>query len=126
MAIPRAMRPFVTHVFNPFARQFAGHLPYFAILRHTGRTSGRTYDTPINVFHHEGRYVFALTYGPDTQWVKNVVAADGADLVERGRLVHLAHPHLFTDAKGRKVPRLVAFFLRLVGVSGFLEMEPVP
>ena len=44
------LRPFTTRVFNRFSRLFAGHLPGFAIVEHTGRRSGTHYRTPMNVF----------------------------------------------------------------------------
>jgi putative N-acetylmannosamine-6-phosphate epimerase len=46
----------------------------------------RVYQMPVNVFATEEGYVnFALTYGPDTDWVKNVLTADGCELWTRGR-----------------------------------------
>ncbi len=66
----RVMRPFTNHVINPITRLFAGWLPGFAILTYVGRTSGRRYSTPINVFRRDGAYIFALTYGSDVQWLK--------------------------------------------------------
>ena len=40
--------------------------------------SGRTYRTPINVFRSDGnRFVIALTYGPQTEWVQNILACGG-------------------------------------------------
>ncbi len=35
----------------------------FAIISYDGRTSGRTYRTPMNVLRRDGDYLFALTYG---------------------------------------------------------------
>jgi deazaflavin-dependent oxidoreductase (nitroreductase family) len=120
------MRPFTTRVFNPIARRFAGHLPGFAILVYVGRTSGRTYRTPINVFKHDDDYVFALTYGADVQWVKNVVAAGGCDMETRGRTIRLTDPRLIVDPAGRLMPVPVRLFLRLMGVTEFLLMRAVP
>jgi deazaflavin-dependent oxidoreductase (nitroreductase family) len=72
-------------VINPLTRLVAGWLPGFAILSHVGRTSGRTYRIPINVFRRGDHYLFALTYGSDVDWVKNVRAAGGCLLRSRGR-----------------------------------------
>jgi len=44
---------------------------------HRGRRSGRVYDTPVLVFPADDGYVIALTYGPDTDWIRNVLAAGG-------------------------------------------------
>ena len=79
-----AIRPFTMRIVNPVTRRFAGWLPGFGLLTHVGRTSGRAYTTPINVFRRGRHHLFALTYGSDVQWVKNVLAAGGCTLRTRG------------------------------------------
>ena len=49
------------------------------------------------MFATEDGYLFALTYGPDTDWVKNVLAAGGCELRTRGRAVRLTSPRLYHD-----------------------------
>ena len=119
----RVIRPFTTHVFNPIARRFAGWLPGFGILEYTGRKSGRTYRTPINVFRWGDWFVFALTYGADVQWVKNIVAAGGCILRTRGRAVRLVDPELFVDPSRRLMPLLVRIVLRFDRATEFLRMR---
>ena len=68
------LRPIVNRYLNRFTRPMARRLPGFAILTHRGRSTGRTYQTPINVFRRGDDYFFFLTYGSDAQWVKNVLA----------------------------------------------------
>jgi deazaflavin-dependent oxidoreductase (nitroreductase family) len=120
------LRPYTTRFFNPVSRRFAGHLPGFAILVYVGRRSGRTYRTPINVFRHGDDYVFALTYGSDVQWVKNVVATGGCELETMGRTIRLTDPRLFVNPKQRLMPFPVRLFLRLMKVSEFLSMRSAP
>lgn len=122
----RVIRPFATHVVNPLARRFAGWLPGFGILEHRGRTSGRTYRTPINAFRRGDSYVFALTYGSDVHWVKNVIAAGGCTLRTRGRSVHLVQPEVFIDPSRRLMPRVVRIMLRFGRVTEFLRMRIAP
>jgi deazaflavin-dependent oxidoreductase (nitroreductase family) len=110
-------------VLNRFTRLFVHRLPGFAIISHRGRKSGKTYRTPMNVFRDGETYVFALTYGSDVQWVKNVLAAGEADLQIGDRTVHLTDPELFIDAKHRVVPRLVRILLGLLRVTEFLRMR---
>jgi hypothetical protein len=78
----------------------------FGVVVHQGRRSGRLYQTPVNVFATEDGYVLALTYGPDTDWVKNVLVAGGCELRTRGRAIRLASPRLFPAMTGppRKDP----------------------
>ena len=119
------IRPF-TRLLNPLMRPFAARLPGFAIIGYVGRRSGRPYRTPINVFHRDGDYVFALTYGPDTQWVRNVLAAGTAELEEHGRTVTLRDPRRITDPTASLMPLVVRLFLRLMRVTEFLRMSPAP
>jgi deazaflavin-dependent oxidoreductase (nitroreductase family) len=119
------IRPFTNLVINPITRRFAGWMPGFAILSYVGRRSGKRYRTPINVFHHEGRFVFALTYGREAQWVKNVLAAGTCEIEERGRTIRLAQPELIVDPTGRLVPAPVGLLLGLQDVTEYLLMTPV-
>jgi deazaflavin-dependent oxidoreductase (nitroreductase family) len=117
------LRPFTTKLFNPISRHFAGWLPGFGILVYRGRTSGQTYRTPMNVFRHGDTYVLALTYGPDVQWVKNVMAAGGCDLMTRGRRLRLGAPRLFIDPGRRRMPAPVRVVLGLMRVTEFMELS---
>jgi deazaflavin-dependent oxidoreductase (nitroreductase family) len=113
-------------VFNRVSRRFAGRLPGFGILVYRGRTSGKPYRTPMNVFRDGDSYVLALTYGSDVQWVKNVLAAGGCDLLTRGRTVHLVEPELFVDPRRRQMPQPVRFFLGLMRVTEFMRLRIAP
>ncbi len=67
--------------------------------------------------------MFALTYGSDVQWVKNVLAAGGCELRTRGREVRLIDPELFVDPTRHLMPLPVRAILRLNHVSEFLRMH---
>ena len=56
----------------------------FSLVRHVGRTSGRTFETPIIVARVREGFVCELTYGEDVNWYRNVVAAGGCVLVVDG------------------------------------------
>jgi deazaflavin-dependent oxidoreductase (nitroreductase family) len=118
------LRPFTTHVFNRLARRFAGRLPKFAILVHVGRRSGRVYETPINVFRRGEHYVFALTYGTDVQWLKNILAAGRCTMRHRGRSIELVEPEVVHDTTLRLMPAPVRFIGRLNRVTDLLVMRP--
>ena len=117
------LRPLTTKVFNRASRRVAGRLPGFGILAYRGRTSGKPYRTPMNVFRQGDDYVLALTYGSDVQWVKNVLAAGGCELITRGRTVRLVDPELFVDPDRRRMPQPVRFFLGLMRVSEFMRLR---
>lgn len=85
-------------------RLFAGWLPGFALLTHEGRRSGHTYSTPINVFRSGDYYLFALTYGSNVDWLKNVLAAGECHMRTRGRVVRLVEPEVIVDPEQRLMP----------------------
>ena len=126
MTIPKTVARFNAHVTNRVSRPFAGRLPGFAVVTHVGRRSGRTYETPVNMFRDSERYVSALTYGADSQWIKNVMAAGGCELRTKGRTLRLCEPRIFTDPDRRFVPGPVRTALGLLDVSDFLSMRPAP
>lgn len=119
----RRMVRFNRLVTNRLTSPFAGWLPGFGIVLHTGRRSGRTYRTPVNVFRVSDGFVVALTYGPDAQWVRNVLAAGGCRLITRGREHHLRDPEIVHDERRRFVPRPLRVILRLVRVTDFLRLR---
>jgi deazaflavin-dependent oxidoreductase (nitroreductase family) len=119
----RFMRPFTTRVINPITRRFAGWMPGFAILTHVGRSSGRTYHTPINVFRRGDHYVFALTYGSDVQWVKNILAAGACEMRTRGRDIRLVEPELIVDPDLRLMPLPLRIAGKVNRVTEFLRMR---
>jgi deazaflavin-dependent oxidoreductase (nitroreductase family) len=61
----------------------AGRGP-FSLVKHVGRKTGKTYETPIIVAPVEGGFVVELTYGDDVAWYRNTVAANGCVLVVGG------------------------------------------
>jgi hypothetical protein len=65
---------------NRITSRFAARLPGFGIFTHVGRKSGKVDRTPVNVFRAPEGFLIALTYGRDSEWVKNVSAAEGASL----------------------------------------------
>jgi deazaflavin-dependent oxidoreductase (nitroreductase family) len=127
MPLPQGLGRFNRRVTNPITRTFAGHLPGFAIVVHQGSTSGRRYRTPVNAFaRRDGGYTLALTYGPDAQWVRNVMAQRGCALETIGRRVELRNPRVVHDPTRRPVPPPVRAILRLLRVEYFMELDPAP
>lgn len=78
----------------------------------------------MNVFREGQAYVFALTYGTDVDWVKNVLAAGGCQLRTRGRTVELRDPEVIHDPSRRLMPWLVRVFLGVMRVTDFVRMRP--
>jgi deazaflavin-dependent oxidoreductase (nitroreductase family) len=126
MPIPKTIGRWNKVGLNRVTRRVAPWLPGFGVVVHRGRRSGRRYRTPVNVFPTPDGYRFALTYGPDTDWVKNVVAAGGCELWTRRRTVRLVEPRLYHDERRRGIRPLERQVLRLLGVADFLSMRTAP
>jgi deazaflavin-dependent oxidoreductase (nitroreductase family) len=124
MPAPRALARFNRVVSNRLLGPLAKRLPGFGVVIHTGRSSGRHYGTPVNVFRSGDRYIIALTYGPESDWVRNVLAQGGCTLETRGRMIRLSQPRLIHDELRRSVPPPVRAVLRLANVADFLELKP--
>jgi len=110
-------------VTNRITSRFAARLPGFGILTHVGRKSGRVYRTPVNVFRAPEGFLIALTYGRESEWVKNVLAAGECELETRGVRYQLSAPTIVHDPTRRRFPIPVRVVLRLIGADDFMQLS---
>lgn len=105
--MPRAMANFNKRVTNPTARSLTPWLPFLGTLEHVGRKSGNRYFTPLLVFETDDGYAILIGYGPQTDWVKNVLAGGPTVLHKRGRAIALSDPRIVgkDEAAGLVIPR---------------------
>lgn len=81
--------------FNPRQMRTAGTPgAYAAVIRHVGRRSGATYETPVGAEPTDAGFVVALPYGARPDWVQNVMAAGSATLVHDGGTHAVDRPEL--------------------------------
>ena len=90
MPVPRWIAQVNKRVFNPMELK-RGVRP---VLTHAGRSSGKTYRTPLDAHPVDGGYIFILMYGSDSDWVQNVLAAGAATLEIDGHEFDLLSPRL--------------------------------
>jgi deazaflavin-dependent oxidoreductase (nitroreductase family) len=83
----RAMKPLILR------RAGAAESPT-AVVEHVGRTSGRPYETPVVATKIDDGYAIALPYGPNTDWLKNVLAAGRVTLRHGGAVHQLEGPEV--------------------------------
>jgi deazaflavin-dependent oxidoreductase (nitroreductase family) len=122
MPLPSWLARFNRDVTNRVTRPIAGRIPGFAVVRHRGRSSGRLYRTPVNLFRRGPEAVIALTYGSNRDWVRNVIAAGGCEVEARGKVLRLEDPRILTDPHRSRVPAPVRPILRVIGVTDFLVL----
>lgn len=111
---------------NRFTKYIAPWAPGWAIVVHRGRKSGRTFRTPLWAFRRHNGFVIALTYGPETDWVRNVLAAGGCELQTRRRRYQLGAPVVFRDEDATDMPAFIRFMLRrVIRAPEFLRLDIV-
>jgi deazaflavin-dependent oxidoreductase (nitroreductase family) len=95
-----------------------------AFMVHRGRRSGRRYRTPVMPLPLPDGYLVSLPYGPNRDWVRNVLAAGGCTLQRGGRQIELTGPRLL-DAAGAAplLPAPLRPALRLVPGIRFMRLS---
>lgn len=122
----RRVAAFHRTVTNRVAIRFAARLPGFAIVTNVGRKSGRLYRTPGNVFREAEGFLIALTYGRDSGWVRNVLAAEGCQLESRRGKYSLFRPVVVHDPTRKRFPLLVRVIPGLIDANDFLQLSTSP
>ena len=81
-----AVRVFNKHVLNPVMMNLAGRKHWYAaVIRHTGRRSGKTYATPVVADRVANGFILPLPYGTGVDWLRNVLAAGRATVTVGAR-----------------------------------------
>ena len=109
------------YTLNPVTRRIA-HSSFgpFAIVRHVGRRSGKTYETPIIAGPVENGFVIELTYGRDVDWHKNVLAAGGCMMIWHRKEYVMDKIEPIDAETGRAAfPLLLQFVLRMLRRNEF-------
>ena len=85
----------LTQATRPLAMRTAGKVgSNTSVIRHIGRRTGRTYETPIVAVEHDDGFLIALPYGERTDWMKNVLATGKAAIVTRGQTYEVDQPQI--------------------------------
>jgi len=123
MPLPRWVALFNKRFTNGFVEPIIRRFRRFAVIHHSGRSTGLPYRTPVYVFTDGQNFFVALTYGPDTDWVRNVLANGGS--CETGGATRTMSGAIVVDRSEvwPHLPRLVKTLLRTVRVSDFLRFQ---
>ena len=121
--ISRRVAKFNRRLTNRFMMSLAGWMPFMGILIHQGRKSQMKYKIPINVFRSPDGFILALTYCRNTDWVKNVQAANGCQLERGHKIYRLSGPEIVRDPSCRLVPIPFRWVLRLVRIDEFMRFK---
>ncbi len=122
MPLPRSIARFNRVVTNRISGPLASHLPGFAVIVHTGRVSGKVHRTPVNCWVDDHSAIVALTYGSDTDWLKNLQAARGGAVEHRGTTHQVGRPLLIGPEGVSRMPAMVRPILNVIDVTEFVEL----
>jgi deazaflavin-dependent oxidoreductase (nitroreductase family) len=120
--IRRLARPF-----GPIAVRLSGTrwFPLWAILRHTGRTSGRAYATPVAALATPDGFIIPLPFGDATQWAKNLLAAGRGSIRFAGREHQIAEPRIVDREGAAALPPVIRFLAARLGIRQFVLVRRV-
>ena len=124
-AVRDAVRRFNKHLLNPAMMRLAGRRHWYAaVIRHTGRRSGRHYATPVVAERTADGFIIPLPYGTGTDWLRNVRAAGTATVTASGQDVDVAEPEVIDAAAAapQLTPRRRRAFQRF-GIENFLQVK---
>jgi deazaflavin-dependent oxidoreductase (nitroreductase family) len=127
---PRLSRPIraLARRLGPIAVPVAGRrwLPLYAILRHTGRTSGKAYATPVVGLRTPDGFLIPLPFGDASQWARNLFAAGGGTLRSGGREYRIVEPRVVDRAAASAdLPRLIRFLSGRLGLRQWIRVRRV-
>ena len=114
------------HAFNRVQMKTAGTPgAYAAIIRHRGRISGTSYETPVGAFALDDTVLIALPYGR-SNWARNVLASGTATLVFEGETFRVDSPELIplSNVEGLFASREQRMH-RIFGVTDVLRLRRV-
>jgi hypothetical protein len=120
-----AVRRMNREIVNPKTMETAGKPgAYASVVRHVGRTSGTTYETPILALEAHGGFVTPLPYGTKSDWLKNLLAAGSAIVVHDGTTYRVDEPEIIPAAEAAPfVPAQEQRTHRWFGVDQFLRVH---
>jgi deazaflavin-dependent oxidoreductase (nitroreductase family) len=123
--LPRSLARFNKVVTNRVQGLWAPYLPPYAVIVHRGRSSGTEYRTPVTAFRGDGILAVPLPYGADTDWVRNLLAADGGEVQRGGRVQRLVRPRVVESESDESLPKAARMALRRMRVL-VADLESVP
>ncbi|MGL6235548.1 MAG: nitroreductase family deazaflavin-dependent oxidoreductase [Segniliparus sp.] len=122
MQLPQWVARLNRRVTNPVLGTIAPWAPLFGAIKHAGRTSGRAYSTPVVLFDAPEGFLVVLTYGPDRDWLKNLAAAGGGEVVHRGATFGIGPPQVLPSAAAN----LAGLPKAVVGLGNFESVAVLP
>jgi deazaflavin-dependent oxidoreductase (nitroreductase family) len=124
MVLPRWLARANRRVTNRALGRIPGRISPFVLLHHVGRSTGKHYTVPLAGFMIPDGILLTPTYGPEADWVRDILATNVFTLERRGET------HTFGDARlvdrADAWPHLSGFVrlaMRAIGVTRFVVAD---
>lgn len=114
---------------NPYilAHPITRRLMRFAVLKHTGRRSGRVYATPVSARPTATGFVVPLTFGEKVDWYRNALAANGCVIEWKGVDYRLIDPQIVSPAAALPAYNLLErLLLPVIGIKQYILFRYAP
>ena len=123
----------MTKILNPLIGRVAGRRHFFmaGLVQHVGRHSGKRFVTPVGARHHQGTIIIPLTFGNNSDWCRNVLAAGRCAIRTGGTDYEAAGPVLL-DRGGARAEFRQAFnhverlAFRMLGIRQYMVLTATP
>src|SRR5690349_21104506 len=89
---PRRLQARLTRLLNPPVMRIARFVPFYCVLEHRGRRSGKLHRNPLAAVRTADGFLLPLAFGEGANWVLNVRAAGDATVEWRGRRYSVTTP----------------------------------
>ncbi len=122
------VRVFNKYIFNHFtlfvARRGVGP---FSVVVHRGRRSGRRYQTPVMASHIGETVIVPLTYGTHVDWLQNILAEGGCEIIWKKRTSKAIEPEVIDlESAVKDLPAKRSNFFQRFDINRFLRMRLEP
>ncbi|MBV9319872.1 MAG: nitroreductase family deazaflavin-dependent oxidoreductase [Mycobacterium sp.] len=120
----------LSKLLNPAVAKLAGRrfFAMVAAIHHVGRRSGKSYVTPVNARVNKDIALVPLTFGNQSDWVRNVRAARHCWIRVNGKYHHGMRPQFVNWADAKPLVRttfspLQRMALRSLGIKQFMRID---
>jgi deazaflavin-dependent oxidoreductase (nitroreductase family) len=123
-----AVRTFNKYILNPAMLQLAGRKHWYAaVIRHTGRHSGKNYSTPVVADRVADGFILPLPYGTHVDWLRNVLVDGAATIKVGGETFRVVEPEIIDAATAapQLSPKRRRAFERF-GIDKFVKVTLAP
>jgi deazaflavin-dependent oxidoreductase (nitroreductase family) len=120
----------LSKILNPAVGKLAGRRFFgtVAAIHHTGRRSGNRYLSSVGARVHGDVAIIPLTFGNQSDWVRNVCAAGNCRIRVGGKDFHAVGPQILNWADARSLVRagfnpLERVVFRALGMKQFMRLD---